>query len=151
MFLCSSVFGASLFSYLHSIQHYYCFIYLTPIYISPHLSVFIHCSCLLFTPSSWFRLPSSWSISFNNYFSDSLLLPNFLSFFLKMSLLHSQEKTSSSHQYFLGILILFFVPPGDSPSWCIISFASMIFLLFISEPIFSRYYLFPRGSMCPGL
>lgn len=107
MLLCSSVFSASLFLYLHMLQHYHCFICL---FILPHIYQFLFTvPCLLLIPSLQFQFPSSWSISSSSYFSKSLLLLNFLRFIFfwkrPYSTLKKKKKSrSSSHQYFLGYL-----------------------------------------------
>ena len=161
MLLCSSVFSASLFLYLHMIQHYHCFICLFRL---PHIYQFLFTvPCLLLIPSLQFQFPSSWSISSSSYFSKSLSLVNFLRFIFSenvLILLSKKKSRSSSHQYCLGVLILL-VATGDSPSWRLISLqvqyfyclflstcsADMVFFCgLLCAVYYKKYFCFHRGS-----
>lgn len=105
----------------------------------PHVYQFLLTAlCLLFTPFLWFQFPSSWSISFSSYFSKSLLLLNFLRFvFSECPHFILKKSNSSSLEYFMGVLVLLV---ATDTSFMLYHFsASTIFLLFVSEHIFSRY------------
>ena len=151
MLLCSSVFSASLFLYLHMLQHYHCFICL---FILPHIYQFLFTvPCLLLIPSLQFQFPSSWSISSSSYFSKSLLLLNFLRFIFFWKCPYSTLKKKKKRVEVHLINISWGTNSPPCGNWWLTFmafhfFASTIFLLLVSEHMFSRYCLFLWASMC---